>query len=104
MYREVQEANLTLNGLCPVCGSHAFENSDRPFTTLIICPTCGKFRYGSMAELFLRGLQSNGMQLSYKVSYHLRTISERAYGKRDNSFYPIYTHAEFESMTASPDP
>jgi nucleoside 2-deoxyribosyltransferase len=71
---------------------------------MIICSICGKFRFGSTAELFFSDLRTRGIELSYKVSYYLRTVSERALGKRDNKFFPIYTHSDFESMTEAQDP
>jgi len=104
MYREFSESKLELNGKCPVCSSQCYKAFDYQQTSLIVCPTCGRYRYGAMAELFLNDSNRKSMQLSYKVSYHLRTVSERAYGKRDNSLYPIYDYAEIESMAETPDP
>ena len=103
MYREAT-GNLKMKGSCPVCDSLCFQDSNPVGDTLIICPICGKFRFGSTAGLFFSDLRAHRKELSYKVSYYLRTISEHAFGKRDNSFYPIYSYAEIESMADARDP
>jgi len=40
----------------------------------------------------------------YKLSHFLRSISERAFGRRDNSFFPIYEVKDFEEVLNSRDP
>jgi hypothetical protein len=103
MYSGMTEQSK-VNSSCPVCNTLCYQDSDLTGTTLVICPICGKFRFGSTAELFLVDLRARGKQLDYKVSYFLRSVSERAVGKRDNSFFPIYTHAEFETMAEAKEP
>lgn len=103
MYSEANQ-NLKLNSSCPVCDSLCFQDSNSFGDTLIICPICGKFRFGSTAELYFRDIRDRRNHLSYKVSYFLRSVSERALGKRDNKFFPIYTHSDIESMTEARDP
>ncbi len=103
MYREAT-GNLKTNGSCPVCDSLCFHGNNPVGDTLIICPICGKFRFESTAGLFFSDLRAHRNEVRYKISYYLRTISEHALGKRDNSFYPFCTYAEIESMTDARDP
>src|SRR5580704_16416033 len=95
MYREFKFERATPGKSCPVCKAGCFEDSDQWGRTLIICPTCGKFRLDPRAQLFLRDPRIQTSELGYKLSYFLRSISERALGKRDNSFFPIYADSEF---------
>lgn len=108
MYIGASEEWYKENGSCPVCGSSCYK--DESFTpetiiaqpTMIVCPTCGKFRFAIRAMPFFRDAQAK--RLAYKLSFYLRTLSERALGKKDNSFFPIYTHEELEKITESRDP
>jgi nucleoside 2-deoxyribosyltransferase len=71
---------------------------------MVICRTCGKFVFENSAELFFMGLkQAPNANVSYRISFHLRTISERAWGKRDNSFFPQYSGRDFSEMTEHRD-
>jgi hypothetical protein len=69
---------------------------------MIVCPVCGMFRFEFHAEMFLK--DSRAKQLGYKLSFYLRSISERGLGKKDNSYFPIYTYEELERITESRDP
>ena len=104
MYRGFKFENATPGKLCPVCNAGCFENFDQLGTKLIVCPTCGKFRLGPMAELFVRDPRTREDGLSYKLSYFLRSISERAIGRRDNSFFPIYDIEEFQVALKASEP
>lgn len=104
MYRGFKFDSATPGKLCPVCNAGCFENLDHLGTKLIVCPTCGKFRLGPMAEIFVRDPRTQERDLSYKLSYFLRSISERAMGMRDNSFFPIYEIEEFEATLKGGEP
>jgi nucleoside 2-deoxyribosyltransferase len=106
MYREISA--YSRNGSCPICASSCFENGDRtpayPVNppTMIVCPTCGKFCFEFNAKQSFRDIRAK--QLGHKLSFYLRSISERALGKKDNSFFPIYTYEELEKIAESRDP
>jgi nucleoside 2-deoxyribosyltransferase len=102
MYRELIEKRLASTGLCPICDSPCYQRSDQTDSKLVICPTCGKFRFGSGADIFFRDPLTQ--QIGYKFSYYLRSISERTLGKRDNSLFPVYSEDEFEKIAESRDP
>jgi hypothetical protein len=71
---------------------------------LIVCAVCGKFRYSSTADLLFNGAHHQGKtDFFYRISFQLRSVSERALGKRDNSFFPLYSGQEFEKMQSQPD-
>jgi hypothetical protein len=102
MYSEMA---ATTNRKCRVCSTDAYENSNNPnFITLITCPTCGKYRYDSTADLFFSGSRVEQQEAHYRIAYALRTLSERAIGKRDNSYFPIYSHSDFGEMLNRSDP
>jgi hypothetical protein len=89
------------NAKCPVCGSPAFEEGD--YTLLVVCPVCGKFRLLRTAKITLGDLRNRPGFLSHKISFALRTISQRAMGNDDETFYPIYTFQDFEEMLRRPE-
>jgi hypothetical protein len=91
---------------CPVCSRAAFRREEAlTDDCLIICAVCGKFRYSATADLVLQGAHHRReADLFYRISYHLRSIAERALGKRDNSFFPLYSAEDFEQMKNQPDP
>lgn|SRR5208282_386431 len=106
MYRGISE--YSRNSSCPICGSSCFENSDRtpadPVNppTLIVCPVCGKFRFAFHAKPFFGDIRAK--QLGYKLSFHLRSLSERGLGKKDTSFFPMYDYDDLEKIAQSRDP
>lgn len=100
MYTEARDKQLTMP--CPICGTASHQITDHTDTSLVVCPTCGKFRLGSATEFFLS--EARRRQRGYKLSYYLRSISERALGKRDNSFFPIYGDHELEKIMENRDP
>ncbi len=106
MYKEISE--YSGNSSCPICGSLCYENSDRspayPVNpqTMIVCPTCGKFRFEFHAKPSFKDTRAK--QLGYKLSFRMRSLSERALGKKDNSFFPMYDHDDLEKMAESRDP
>jgi nucleoside 2-deoxyribosyltransferase len=71
---------------------------------MITCPACGKFRFDSRVNLWMSGVNQIQKDCFYKISFALRSISERAIGKRDSSFFPIYTVEDFERIVESTDP
>ena len=104
MYRGFILERATPGKLCPVCNAGCFEDSDYTGTTLVICPTCGKFRFGGNVQLFLSDQRIEMNVRRYKLSHYLRSMSERAFGRRDNSFFPIYGVKDFEEGLESRDP
>ena len=93
-----------VNDFCPVCLNGCTLDTDiRGGASLVICPLCGKFRFGDDAQSLHAFLQHNHPKRLYKISYHLRAISEEALGKRDNSYYPVYTTSDFTKMTEAPE-
>jgi nucleoside 2-deoxyribosyltransferase len=108
MYRETGEKWYSKNSSCPICDSSCYANSDvtpetiitRP--TMIVCPTCGKFCFAISAKPFFKDIRSK--QFSYRLSFYLRSLSERALGKKDNSFFPTYTYDDLEKIAESRDP
>ncbi len=104
MYREISENQYSSNSKCPVCDSACYQKKEFDESALVVCPICGKFCTGMTTKLFLNGLRAHDERLGYKLSYYFRSISERALGKRDNSFFPIYTGADLEKVTENRDP
>jgi nucleoside 2-deoxyribosyltransferase len=104
MYEEMEE--LTPNGSCRLCDSACFENDSAAdmLAAFVVCPTCGKFRFASTVKPFLNSLRDQKKQVRYKLSHYLRTTSERAVGKHDNSFFPLYSGDDFERIIESRDP
>ncbi len=108
MYRETSVEWYSENSSCPICGSSCYANSDfgpeglitRP--TMVVCPICGKFRFANSARFSFSSAQEK--QLSYRLSFYLRSTSDRAAGKRDNSLFPIYTNDDLERIVESRDP
>ncbi len=107
MYREISE--YSRNGSCPICDSSCYANSDvttpqamitRP--TMVVCPTCGKFRFAINAKPSFKDIRAK--QLGYKLSFYLRSLSDRALGKKDNSFFPMYAYDDLEKIAESRDP
>ena len=99
MYLEIREPRIVP---CFVCKTFAYREDDRRASaSLVICPTCGKFRFDDMADS-IGGLPEFGKS-AYKLSHYLRTVSERALGKRDNSYFPVYSAEDFKKILASPD-
>jgi len=104
MYREFKIERATAGKQCPVCHAACFEDFDHTGTIMVICPKCGQFRFGSMAQLFLSDQRIEFSVRRYKLSHFLRSISERAFGRRDNSLFPIYEVKDFEERLESSDP
>lgn len=106
MYREWETGTqLTQNYRCPLCDSAAYINSDaRIAMSLIICPTCGKYRVVGSARTYLEGLKDPERISRFKLSHFTRSVSERAYGKRDNSFFPAYSTRELQDILSRPKP
>jgi nucleoside 2-deoxyribosyltransferase len=55
-------------------------------------------------EVYLNDPRIRRGGLSYKLSHFLRSISERALLRRDNSFFPIYGIRDFEGVLKGRDP
>lgn len=105
MYRDLLKYQLAdqTKKTCPVCHRAAYWN-ETVSDTLVICGVCGKFVFQNSAALFLGGLEENPERSgSYRISFHLRTLSERAWGKRDNSFFPSYSSDDFLQMASHGD-
>jgi nucleoside 2-deoxyribosyltransferase len=69
---------------------------------MVVCPVCGKFRFSIRAIPFFSDAFTK--QFRYKLSFYLRSLSERAFAKKDNSFFPIYTYEELEKIAENRDP
>ena len=95
---------LQENATCPVCDSACYNNNnpEHELTTMVVCPVCGKFRFRSSFVGSFLAQRERG--LGYRLSHYLRSVSERAIGKRDNSFFPVYTPSEFEAMAENTEP
>jgi nucleoside 2-deoxyribosyltransferase len=72
--------------------------------SLIICPTCGKYRVGGSARTFLESVRDPERMSRFKLSHFMRSVSDRAYGKRDNSFFPAYSTQELQDILSRPKP
>ena len=107
MYYEMSQGTIPENNcICPLCDTSAHEVSDQRMSMfMVICPTCGKFRFDARSkDLFLEPLRKAHNNSRYKISHNIRSISERARGKRVDSFFPVYRHHDFEVMLDRPDP
>lgn len=102
MYSEIKADRFQPNGTCPVCTSNCYQDSDVSGTTLVVCPLCGKFRFGPGMELFFS--DSGIREMRYKLSFFLRTLAERGAGKRDNSFFPVHDQSSLQPPLATSDP
>jgi hypothetical protein len=105
MYREMKTGKgLPANSSCPLCDKLAHLVTDtRTDAMLFVCPICGRFCISEEAFVFLQNLKSEGKHDRYKLSHTMRTISERAFGKRDNAFFPIYKSDDIQKMLDQPD-
>src|ERR1035437_10988650 len=93
MYPEAASISLGNLKKCPFCRSNCHWNEDqRSLMALCICPVCGKFRLGGMSDLFLHGLLDEERSRVDRISFALRTVSQRALGKRDNANFPVYSN------------
>ena len=111
MYRETSENWYSENSSCPICASSCYKKEEnvtsetiRTQPTMVVCPTCGKFRFSTSVKL--NGFFNDALakQFSYKLSYHLRSLSERALGKCDSSLFPLYTDKDLKKITENRDP
>jgi nucleoside 2-deoxyribosyltransferase len=57
-----------------------------------------------MSAAYLGGLSDSDRAKIYKISFALRSVSEGALGKRDNSLFPIYSLDDFQKMLQEPEP
>jgi hypothetical protein len=105
MYREkMLGSRYNDNASCPLCDVLAyFERDSRTGDVMVVCPACGKFCLTEEAWEFLAGLKVNNCQGQHKLSHIMRTVSERAFGKRDNSFFPAYKSDDLHSMLDRPE-
>jgi len=105
MYAEAASIPLGNLSKCPVCKSVCFRNEDlRLLATLYICPICGQFVLRTITDLFFNSVSDERRSKFYKISFELRTISERAFGKKDNSYFPSYSNEDLERMLDEPEP
>ncbi|MHB1937527.1 MAG: hypothetical protein ACYCOR_13195 [Acidobacteriaceae bacterium] len=105
MYREwMLDTRLVDNYNCPLCDQSAWYNEEpRTGNLLIVCRICGKFRISEEASTFLHNLNGNISQQRYKLMCVMRTRSERAFGKKDNSFFPVYSPDDLQKMLDQSD-
>lgn len=104
MYREFAGLKAKTNGNCPICKSLAYNDSNSPGgDTLVVCPTCGKYRFSFDVLNFFAGLDSSHDNRRYKLSNAMRVVSERAVGRRDNSFLPLYSSDDLNRILQDSD-
>ena len=89
------------NAKCPICSSPALEEGDH--TLFVVCPVCGKFSLPRTARIALGDLKNRTLFTGHKISFALRTISERAWSRGDDGSYPEYTMQDFEEMLRRPE-
>jgi nucleoside 2-deoxyribosyltransferase len=105
VYREIKILELPDTGKCPLCDIAAFEEHDlRLGASMTICRSCGKLRYADHGRSLSIWLRQEVGKDRYKISHQVRSISESAFGKRDNSLFPIYSMDDFRQMLDRPDP
>jgi hypothetical protein len=105
MYSEAAAMDIGTLAFCPFCRSNCYWNEDpRLNMVLCICPTCGKFRFSSMSIHYLSGFSNTESARIYKISFALRSVSEKALGKRDNSFFPAYSSDDLKKMLDQAEP
>lgn len=101
LYEESTHPELT----CPLCDSLAKGQTgyiSSRLATLVVCATCGKFKYDGDYLLFGHESQS---KLRYKISHATRVLSESALlSPPNNSFFPIYDGPQIEQIINRPDP
>jgi nucleoside 2-deoxyribosyltransferase len=102
MYIDPDFDNLSTNASCPICGGDAYSHSENAI--LIVCKICGKYRFDIFARAYLSAIAKDRKSDVYKISSELRSISERARGKRDNSFFPTLSSEDFDRMLDLADP
>jgi hypothetical protein len=71
---------------------------------MVVCGICGKFLLDNVAQFVSESLRDKGDNRLYKLSYIFRTISDKARGIRDNSFFPVYSREDIEEMLDRPAP
>lgn len=100
MYREMMPGTTFVdNSTCPLCDESAFSKTDqRTGNVLIVCRLCGKFCLTDQALNFLHSLETEQTKRRYKLSHAMRTISERAFGRKDNSFFPFYSFDDLQKI------
>jgi hypothetical protein len=99
MYGGIKQDEI--NGSCPICATGCIETTNQAGVTQVICPTCGKFRFGEAMEPFFIEIRTK--HLGYKLSYYLRSISERSLIKSADFSFPIYTDLELEKIAQGRD-
>jgi nucleoside 2-deoxyribosyltransferase len=102
MYSEVKSDRFRPNNTCPVCDSNCHLESDFTGTTKVVCPVCGKYRFGPSMELFFSDFDIK--ELRYRLSFFLRTLAERGAGKRDNSYFPVHDESSLRPAIQANDP
>ncbi len=105
MYFEAAEPKIELTSACPICRSGCGKREDsRKGAALYICPTCGKFILTYDASDYLTWLSNEDSKKNYKVSFAMRSVSERAVGKNDNSFFPFYSREDIQKLLDAKEP
>lgn len=105
MYAEAATIDIGLLKVCPICRSYCYQDEDpRGMGVLYICPTCGKFILGSMCQDYVVRLDESGRSALYKFSFAMRTVSENAKGKRDNSLFSRLSIEDAKKILNEPDP
>jgi hypothetical protein len=105
MYRErTTGTRFPNNSSCPLCDSLAYSESDpRTGALLFVCSVCGKYRFTEEASELLIYLRRYGGEGRYKLSHAMRRAAERAFGKKDNTLYPLYSSDDLQKILDRPD-
>jgi hypothetical protein len=103
MYPEAASISLENPAKCPFCSSNCYYRDQRPQASPCICPVCGKFGLGGTSDLFLCGLSDEERTRVYRISFALRTVSQRALGKPDSSYFPVYSNEDLQKMLDKPE-
>jgi nucleoside 2-deoxyribosyltransferase len=105
MYSEAAAMDIGTLFNCPFCRSNCYWDEDpRIGIALCICPICGKFRLSSMSNHYLNHFSNEERERIYKISFALRTVSEKALGKRANSFFPAYSLDHLRKILVETEP
>lgn len=105
MYKGAENISPGPNIKCPFCNSNVYRNEDqRSLLTLYVCYVCGKFCLDGMTDLWRNGLTPAQRLRLYKVSFELRSVAERAWGKSDNSYFPPYSPEDLGRMLEAAEP
>lgn len=100
MYHEMAAGTmLPANSSCPLCDNLAHRIADAKTDAMsFVCRICGRFCISEEAFTFLQHLKNEQSRDRYKLSYVMRTASERVFGKRHLASSPMYRLEDIQTM------